>query len=159
MGDIFCMQDRHQTNNLAPGVLLINQGDRTWKEDPSMSEYTQTMMLTDADGDGIAQEIILVRGFCYPQRAKLDVESLTEDIKEFCSTRPVGTIAVFKYDYKKKNMMEISKKYFNVSPDSNKQPGCCPHGLFTGQNDCQAISIASGDFDKDEIADHVFLYQ
>ena len=157
--DIFCMQDRHQTNNLAPGVLLINQGDRTWKEDPSMSEYTQAMMLTDADGDGIAQEIILVRGFCYPQRAKLDVESLTEDIKEFCSTRPGGTIAVFKYDYKKKNMMEISKKYFNVSPDSNKQPGCCPHGLFTGQNDCQAISIASGDFDKDEIADHVFLYQ
>ena len=66
--DIFCIHDRPVSNVIAPGVLLINQGNRTWIEDPNMSEYTRSMMVTDADGDGYAQEIVLSRGFCFPQR-------------------------------------------------------------------------------------------
>ena len=57
-------KDRTVTNLVAPGVLLINLGNRKWKADTTMSEYTRAMLLTDADGDGIAQEILLSRGFC-----------------------------------------------------------------------------------------------
>jgi len=83
--DIFCIQDRHVTDTVAPGIMLINQGNRTWREDRKMTEYTRSMMLTDADGDGIAQEIILSRGFCFPQR---DGPFLSDTLLSFCKTRP-----------------------------------------------------------------------
>lgn len=38
------------------------------------------------------------------------------------------------------------------------QPTCCPHDSFDGANGCNAISMASADFDGDYIADHLFLY-
>jgi hypothetical protein len=163
--DIFCFQDRPASNDVVPGVLLVNQGDRQWKEDNSMEEYTRSMLLTDADGDGVAQEIVLSRGFCFPQRDGPDKDPnnpeygpFSSEVKKFCSTRPVGSIAVFKYSSKNNKMIEISTKYQNVSSKPNLQHGCCPHGSESTANDCHAKSMASADFDGDKIADHVILY-
>ena len=162
--DIFCIHDRPVSNVIAPGVLLINQGNRTWIEDPNMSEYTRSMMVTDADGDGYAQEIVLSRGFCFPQRdgpgsdPANDLGAFSDDILHFCSSRPVGTTAVFKYNHSSQQMEEISKKYFNISAANDKQPPCCPHGTWSGEGDCHIKSMASGDFDGDLLADHVMLY-
>jgi hypothetical protein len=59
--DIFFAVDRPRTNYLVPGVLMINQGNRTFKKDPLMSEYSKAMILTDVDGDGFANEFVITR--------------------------------------------------------------------------------------------------
>lgn len=66
--DVFSAQDSRVSNKLRPGVLLVNQGNNSWKEDEGMKEYSRTMILTDADGDGYARELIINRAFCYPAR-------------------------------------------------------------------------------------------
>ena len=175
--DIFMLSDRRGDNTLTPGVLLMNQGNRTWKPDDTFREFTRTMILTDADGDGAADELILHRGFCFPERQqpgskvkdvfgpKMSDKTLEElgpfpsEVIGFCSSRPVGTTAVFKYGPGNGEMEEISTKYSNVSPDDSKQPPCCPHGAWETSNDCGARSMASGDLDGDLIADLVVLFQ
>jgi len=164
--DIFNLQDRRASNEITPGVLLINQGNRTWKQDPNMSEYARTMILTDVDGDGLAQELVLNRGFCYPQRdgpgvdpKNPDLGEFPEDLVEFCKSRPVGTTAVYKFNDASQQMEEISRTYSNFGPETDKQPPCCPHGTFTAGNNCHARSIVSGDLDGDLLADHIVLYE
>jgi len=160
--DIFIGTDRRVDNLLVPGVLLVNQGGRTWKEDKSMSEFTSTMMLTDADGDGLADEFMVMRDFCFPKREDPNNDAefgpFSSDVKQFCSTRPVGSMAVFRYNKSIGGMQEISQTYTNILPTESSQPECCPHNLFTGDNDCSPVSMASGDFDGDRRADHVVLY-
>eukprot|EP00559_Dactyliosolen_fragilissimus_P002086 CAMPEP_0184871804 /NCGR_PEP_ID=MMETSP0580-20130426/40926_1 /TAXON_ID=1118495 /ORGANISM="Dactyliosolen fragilissimus" /LENGTH=612 /DNA_ID=CAMNT_0027374515 /DNA_START=44 /DNA_END=1879 /DNA_ORIENTATION=- len=164
--DIFSFHDRPSSNLLKPGVLLINQGNRTWKEDPSMSEYTRSMILTDADGDGIAEEILLSRGFCYPQREGPgtdpnypDLGPFPHDVIEFCKTRPVGSIAVYKWSKSQNKMIEISPKYTDALPYTKLQPACCKHGYDSTANNCHIRSIVSGYLDNDKIVDHVYLYK
>jgi len=158
--DIFCLQDRGVTDKIAPGVLEINQGDRTWQRNKSMREYTRAMILTDADGDGYAQEILLNRAFCFPQRNDYgsNPNSLPKGVATFCRTRPVGTTAVYKFNTTSNKMEEISENNYNVTTDDDDQPACCPHGLYVGANDCHAKSMASADFDGDEKADHIILF-
>lgn len=50
-------QSRRRNNKNKPGILLINQGNRTWKQDKNLMEFANTMIVTDADGDGIANEV------------------------------------------------------------------------------------------------------
>ncbi len=164
--DLFVAQDRRLSNDLVPGYLLINQGNRKWKKDASMQEYSRTLMVTDADGDGFANEIVLNRSFCYPQRNGPDVDPMFEDlgefpsnVKQFCSTRPVGTTVIFQYNNQTKSMDEISKPFVNFGAEKYAQPTCCPHTSYDGSNDCNAISLESGDFDDDSLADHIFLYK
>jgi hypothetical protein len=164
--DIFCIQDRPVNNNIIPGVLLLNNGDRTWRRDQSMQEYTRTMILTDVDGDGRAQELFMHRGFCFPQRSGPqtdpslpDYGPFSKDVKAFCGTRPVGSTAIFKWNFTTEKMEEISPTYSEISPWSRRQPPCCPHGASSGAMDCHAMSIASADFDGDLLADHVILFQ
>jgi hypothetical protein len=52
----------------------------------------------------------------------------------------------------------ISGEYSNVDPSPMKQPACCPHGSWDGSGDCNARSMATGDFDNDQKADHIFLF-
>lgn len=59
--DIFFAADRPRTNYLVPGVLMINQGNRTFKKDRLVSEYSKAMILTDVDGDGFANEFVITR--------------------------------------------------------------------------------------------------
>jgi len=160
--DIFCVHDRRVDNTLAPGILLINQGDRTWKKDETMKEFTGSMMLTDADGDGFAQEIMISRSFCFPQRTNIasnpNYIPFTKKAKKFCSTRPVGSLVVYKFNPDKKKMKKISLKYSNIGAANNHQPACCPHATNSGSQNCHAISMASADFDGDLLADHVILF-
>jgi len=168
--DIFCFQSRRVGNELAPGILLINQGNRTWREESSMSEYARAALLTDVDGDGIAQEFVMNRAFCFPQRSGpeavntdpelYELGPYPENILEFCKTRPVGSTAIYKYNKNTNKMEDISNKiYYNISPNNEKQPDCCPNGSWDGWQNCNALNIESGDFDGDQLADHIFLYQ
>ncbi|GFH61265.1 hypothetical protein CTEN210_17741 [Chaetoceros tenuissimus] len=164
--DIFIVQSRRTDNEIEPGILLLNQGNRTWFEHKSMEEFTRAVILTDIDGDGIASEVIMHRAFCFPQRQGPNTDPAYEkygpfgkQIKEFCSTRPVGTLAGYRFNQDSQKMQEISPQYFNINADSDFQPPCCPHGAFDEQYGCNALAIASGDFDSDLLADHIFLYQ
>lgn len=161
--DIFVQQSRRVDNQMAPGVLLINQGNRTWTQDQSMMEYANTMLLTDADGDGKANEIMIIRGACFPERSGPGVDpkypefgEYTEETLSFCRTRPVGTTAIYKFNKTTQAMEEISPRYENIMADNDLQPPCCPHGSF--DDNCAAISMVSGDLDNDKIADQVILY-
>jgi hypothetical protein len=165
MIDIFGSQDRRSSNKIEPGVLLINQGNRTWRKDGGLAEYSRAMMVTDADGDGLAQEFILNRSFCYPFRkgpstdpSLPDLGPYSSEIKEFCNTRPVGTNAIYRYNHTLNQMEEISSKYQNFWAGSQWTSPCCPNGSWDGINDCNAVSMGSGDFDDYQIADHVLLY-
>ena len=164
--DIFSSQDRYVDNNIVPSILLINQGDRTWRYDDEMSEFSRTMILTDADGDGVAQEFFISRSHCYPQREGPEVDpskpeygSYTSDVKAFCNTRPVGTYAIYQFNHAFNKMEEISRKYQNFWAGSKYTQPCCPHGMFNGSGNCHAIGLVSGDFDNDQIADHIALYE
>lgn len=163
--DIFSSQDRRVRNIISPGVLLINQGNRTWKKDDSLREYTRTMMITDADGDGFAREFLLNRGFCYPQRNGPYVDEkfpefgpYSKENKLFCNSRPVGTTAIYAFNKTSKMVEEVSQPYRNFWAAAKRQRPCCQHGSYNGGNDCNAQSMASGDFDGDQIIDHVQLY-
>ncbi len=151
-------------NTIAPGILLINQGNRTWAEDTSMMEYASTMIVTDADGDGFANEIMISRGFCYPHRQGPGTDpnypefGNFDGMQEFCGSRPVGTTAVYKYNFNIGGMEEISQKYYNIDSSADLQPPCCGHGLHDGMNSCSAVSIATADLDRDKLTDHIFLY-
>ncbi len=155
--DIFFMNERRRDNTLAPGSLYINQGNRTWRHDTSMTEFTDVMILTDADGDSLAEEVMIIRGYCFPERH--DPESFPDDIKEFCSTRPVGSTAIYKFNQLTQRMEEISPKYKHIEADESMQPQCCPHGTPHGYKyGCTASSITSDDLDGDGKTDHIVLY-
>ena len=161
--DIFSASDRRVDNLLTPGVLLINNGNRTWRKESSLMEYSKVMILTDVDGDGYANELVINRDFCLPQRDGPDIDPtypnfgpFPHDILIFCSTRPASTTAVYKYDTQTQRMNNIAKLYSNISAYKYKQPPCCPHGSYYGH--CCVQSMASADFDGDLIADQVFLY-
>ncbi len=134
--DLFSAQDRLVTNHIAPGILLINQGNRKWKKDPKMEEYTRAMILTDADGDGYANELVLNRGFCYPRRDGPDTDErfpelggFTRNAGLFCNTRPVGTTAVYRYNTTSEQVEEISRPFKQFWDRKELQPPCCPHGV------------------------------
>ena len=126
-----------------------------------MQEFANTMILTDADGDGVANEIMIVRGNCFPQREDPDPDypefgPFSEEVINFCATRPVGSTAIYKYDPSLKRMVELTASYYKITTRKNLQPPCCPLGSF--DVDCSAVSIASSDFDNDRIADQVVLH-
>ena len=81
-------------------------------------------------------------------------------ILNFCKTRPVGTTAVYKFQNGR--MVNMEKRYSNVSATRAMQPPCCQHGSmgpFKAENkDCFVKSMASADFDGDLLADQIFLY-
>lgn len=56
-------------------------------------------------------------------------------------------------------MEEIPSKYQNFWAGSQWTSPCCPHGSWDSENDCNAVSMGSGDFDHDQIADHILLYE
>ena len=160
--DMFPAQSRRVDNLVTPGTLLVNGGNRTWEEDDSLSEFASAMIITDADGDGVANEFMIIRDFCFPDRANPESDSrfgpFREAVKDFCSTRPVGTMAIYKYTPSLRKMKEISQKYSNIDSARSSQPECCPHGLFSGAADCSAMSIASADLDNDQRPDYAILY-
>lgn len=170
--DIFSSADRRKDNILAHGSLFINQGNRTFQADDTVSEFSTTFQLTDADGDGFANEMVLVRDFCYPER-KMGIDpkfpelgSYTTEAMEFCDSRIPGTIAVYKYNSKKGSVEDIGQKFSGgllTHPDKKKKQQRCydpnaKFGAFNRAHSCFARSIGSGDFDGDLLADHILIY-
>ena len=100
--NICCIQDRWEDNILSPGVLLINQGDMTWKENTNMREYTLSIMFIDVDGDEKVKEIIIRWCFYHPQRFNATQHSMyglsLDGIVEFWKNEPVGSISVYQYN-------------------------------------------------------------
>lgn len=155
--DMFISQNRRMSDELVPGYLLINNGDRTFRNDTSIQEYTKAVLLTDANGDGIANEIVINRAFCFPQRD--EPGDFKMDAKQFCATRPVGTTAIYTYNKDLETFEDIAKPFYHFDGLNYEEPMCCPHTSFDGANNCNAISIVSDDFDYDELADHLYLYK
>ena len=123
--DIYFAADRGRVHVLTPGKLFINQGDRTWKEEEGVSEYSAAMILTDVDGDGFANELVITRDHCYTQN--LD-PPYPDDNLSFCATRPVGTTAVYKFNPTTNQMEDIGKQYSDVQAENFMQPPCCKLG-------------------------------
>ncbi len=146
--DIFSSQDRRVDNGIVLGVLLINQGNKTWKEHNEMREYSNTMILTDADGDGYAQEFLIQRGFCYPSRSGPAVDETLPSlcpydnkVKKFCLSRPVGTPAIYNFNDSTKTMKRISKSYRNFWPGDKWSKPCCPNGAYSGSKTLMMIKL------------------
>jgi hypothetical protein len=60
--DVFTMSDRGVGNYNRVQELRMNNGNRTWRPDNSMREFACTVILTDTDGDGRAEELVFQRG-------------------------------------------------------------------------------------------------
>ena len=81
-----------------------------------MKEYSTAMILTDANGDGMAQEFLVNHVNCYPHRkvsktdpAFSDLGPYPKNIVEFCHQHPVGTNAAFRFDHETNKMKTITR--------------------------------------------------
>ena len=81
------------------GLALKNQGNRTFAPLMGFAEYARTMLLTDADGDGHANELVVQRRECLPRSFRPDGPHNPTKTAEFCAARPCATTAVYKYDH------------------------------------------------------------
>ena len=143
--DLFPVSDVRVDNILAPTPLLLNNGNRTFSSHLEMQEYTRTILLTDADGDGHAQEYMIFRATCFRDPS---FGEYPESHHDFCSTRPEKTTAIYKFNPSANKMNLISPPYHRSQ--SNQ--------AYTPWNNKAAIDSVSGDFDFDEKADQIVLF-
>ncbi len=83
----------------------------------------------------------------------------SSEVKQFCSKRPLGTNAIFNFNSEENKMQLNSKEYDKFWAGPQWTRPCCQNGSYDNTNDCSSKSSVSGDFDNDQIADHIFLYQ
>jgi len=146
--DIFYQNEPRADELHVPGYLMINKGDRTFEQHPHTGEYSGTMVLTDADGDGNADEFIVQRRDCGPKECTYNLDKECFKLKninaswyEFCTEHPEGSVAVYKWNYEKSFLEMISPK---VKSDTIGADG-------------HAFSMQTGDFDNDQKADLAVL--
>mmetsp|Transcript_2510 Transcript_2510/g.4560 ORF Transcript_2510/g.4560 Transcript_2510/m.4560 type:complete len:760 (-) Transcript_2510:174-2453(-) len=144
--DVFPISDVRVDDFLTPTPLLLNNGNRTFSNHLEMQEYTRTILLTDADGDGHAQEYMVFRATCFRDPS---FGEHPESHHEFCSTRPEKTTAIYKFDDEKNQMILISPTYHRSQ--SNQ--------VYTPWNNVAVIDSISGDFDFDQKADQIVLFR
>ena len=144
--DVFPISDVRVDDFLTPTPLLLNNGNRTFSNHLEMQEYTRTILLTDADGDGHAQEYMVFRATCFRDPS---FGEHPESHHEFCSTRPEKTTAIYKFDDEKNQMILISPTYHRSQ--SNQ--------VYTPWNNVAVIDAISGDFDFDQKADQIVLFR
>lgn len=128
------------------GYALLNKGNRTFEPHLELSEYASTMILTDADLDGRAEEFVVQRAECLPKGDKaLQITAPTPTVErlKFCETRPVGSTAIYKFDTDK-NKMTLISPHFGRSENGDEAP---------------AASMQTADFDGDLKADLAVLYE
>eukprot|EP00927_Polykrikos_kofoidii_P017525 TRINITY_DN17_c0_g1_i3.p1 TRINITY_DN17_c0_g1~~TRINITY_DN17_c0_g1_i3.p1 ORF type:complete len:687 (+),score=92.26 TRINITY_DN17_c0_g1_i3:47-2062(+) len=128
------------------GYALFNEGNRKFERHLELSEYSSTMVLTDADLDGLAEELVLQRAPCLPQSdraAGITAPTPTDERLNFCETRPEGSTAIYKYDSNERKMVLISPR-FTRSEDGDQ---------------ATATSMQTADFDGDLKADLAVLYE
>ena len=113
--DVFPMSDVRVDDLLTPTVLHLNNGNRTFSRHPEMQEFTRTILLTDADGDGHAQEFMVFRAKCFRDPS---FGEYSESHHEFCSNRPEKTTAIYKFDDEKKTN---GSNFTPILPQSKQQ--------------------------------------
>jgi len=125
-----------------------------------MREFFRTAILTDADGDGQAAELVVQRAQCYPKRQGPGIAPRNtrhgpypEDYKRFCYTRPRLSTAIYKYNEELEKMDLISPVYTRTTLEEDE---LLPLGAFNMEH--VATSSVTGDFDGDNKADLVVLY-
>eukprot|EP00927_Polykrikos_kofoidii_P022703 TRINITY_DN2111_c0_g1_i2.p1 TRINITY_DN2111_c0_g1~~TRINITY_DN2111_c0_g1_i2.p1 ORF type:complete len:657 (-),score=99.69 TRINITY_DN2111_c0_g1_i2:381-2351(-) len=127
------------------GYALINTGNRSFKKHFELSEYASTMVLTDADHDGRADELVIQRGGCLPMDdPEFGVEAAEPNFEhiQFCETRPQGSTAIYKYDPATDGMVLISQSVSRTIDGDRRI----------------AMSMQSADFDGDLQPDLAVLY-
>ena len=154
-------------NKITSGGLYLNNKNRTWNK--VVDEYTEAGLMTDATGDGHATELLLVRGFCYPEQDDTTASSpLGTRVKQFCKRRVVGTTAVFQ-QHSDGRLRNLERDYTDAEmkkKDAERQHiGCFEEEVdrkyrsLHHSSPCFALSVESADLDGDLKADHVFLHQ
>jgi hypothetical protein len=126
------------------GYAVFNKGNRSFEPHLEISEYANTMILHDADGDGHADEFVIQRARCLPMNdPETGVQAATASAKHlhFCESRLEGSTAVYKYDASSGMMKDISR------PTSR------------GSDGRSANSMQTADFDGDWKADLAVLYE
>jgi hypothetical protein len=133
----------------APGFMMINTGDRKFEAHRELREYTETMIMTDADGDGHAEEFVVQRRDCTPKQCKYHGDKMCKSLKHadlewynFCMDRPEDTAAIYKWDSDKEELV-------NIAPEK--------HSEIIGADE-HPMSMQTGDFDGDEKVDLAVLY-
>jgi hypothetical protein len=161
--DVFTMSDRGVDNPIRAQELRMNQGGRTWKTDPNMREFARTAILTDADGDGYAEELVFQRTQCFPRRDGPGVDPALPEMGEFpaeyilfCESHPPLSTAIYQYSAGTESMQLVSPSYAESIEIENIRRKC-PFNAWLGSCN-QATSSASGDFDGDLKADLEVLY-
>jgi hypothetical protein len=126
------------------GYAMMNKGGRKFEKHLELREYISTMVLTDADGDGLAKELVIQRARCLPMDGAGDVAAATASAErlEFCETRPEGSTVVYSYNSASSKFEQISDEYTrSIRGDRSA-----------------ARSMQTGDFDGDAKADLLVLY-
>jgi hypothetical protein len=144
--DVFPVSDTRLDAVHSPTPLLLNNGDRTFTEHPPFQEFTRSILLTDADGDGHAQEYMALRGTCFRDPAVFDHSTWPHN--DFCEVHPEKTTAIYKYDPDVNEMVLISPEYRRTLEDEQYAPS----------NKEAAYDSVSGDFDFDQKADQIVLF-
>jgi len=146
--DVFFQNEPRGDNLHVPGYLMMNKGNRKFERDEHITEYMSTMILTDADGDGHANEFVVLRRDCVPKpctyggdKTCLKLKTNNPEWYDFCREHPEGSTAVYKYSHKAGHLHLISPELV----DDNIMTGIHP------------MSVQSGDFDGDAVADLAVL--
>ncbi len=145
--DIFPISDKREDGIQTPTPLLLNNGNKTFTEHPPFHEFARTILLTDADGDGHAQEYMVFRATCFRDPSEFDHTNWPHN--DFCEARPEKTTAIYKYDDEIGEMVPISPEYRRTLDDQQ----------YTPWNKESAIDAVSGDFDGDQKADQIVLFE
>jgi len=148
--DVIFLNEPRADPTHAPGYAMINKGDRTFEPHFEMSEYTETMVLTDADGDGKAEEFVVPRRDCAIKQCYYSGDNTCKKLKginqawyDFCQTHPEGSLAIYKFDHQSQKLEMISDP---VKPTKK-----------FGDKGKHVLSVQTGDWDGDGKADLAML--
>eukprot|EP00927_Polykrikos_kofoidii_P053787 TRINITY_DN4833_c0_g2_i1.p1 TRINITY_DN4833_c0_g2~~TRINITY_DN4833_c0_g2_i1.p1 ORF type:complete len:692 (-),score=80.15 TRINITY_DN4833_c0_g2_i1:601-2484(-) len=126
------------------GYAMMNKGARRFEKHQELQEYISTMVLTDADGDGHARELVIQRARCLPMEGTGGVPAANPSRKrlQFCEKRPEGSTVVYSYNSTSRKFEQMSREFTRST--RGDRPA--------------ARSMQTGDFDGDLKADLLVLF-
>lgn len=143
--DLIPLNDIRMDERHVPGNLYLNQGNGTFKQDESFAEYAQTMVITDADGDGLAREVAFNRWKCLHDNKVRQKREYSKEWMDFCAGKQRGTNAIYAWNAALGAMEELTPKNSNVTEEATRK--------------VLAMSMLTGDWDGDLLTDHLVMYR